>query len=415
MQQNKNFRGELEFPVIGDYLQPAKNATEFRFYLISELQRRHSDFKAYILEIEEDPVFKSLDGEKLPWGRFTLTDLTLWYVWRINEVGYRRAKTDLKRLKNTKTLKGKYIAPLVGFRTTKSIKLINGFSIEPLEKLPIFDGKISLSGTRTTRGIPSKKTNNKKRSPDGGFNGYGYNGRCALTYSREYKVGTKIEPTLGSIADEIRSIAIVASSLEDTRFAVNRLFFATLDSSPFGLLSGGSTQTTFGFDEKTPESSIKENYQIDIRKLRQLLKFVNDNDIPPNVSDALYYLSEAKFKKNDVESYSYLGMALEIALANEVSKDNRDSLSSTIRRRGAWLVGTNYKQRDTTFTEIGKIYNLRSAAVHSGGFDRKKKKLTNRIKHQNLCSQILQKLMVSGKIDFESLVLGGSGIFSDHK
>jgi len=335
------------------------------------------------------------------------TDLAIWFIWRINEVGLRSARTDLRRLKRTKTLTGKYIAPLIGYRSTEAIKLFGEYRIEPFEDLPIFDGKIPSASQWTIPGIPSGSKKKIGKNESGEPINYGYKDQCALTYTLKYEIGTPYKAEWNDISDELYTIAILGSALENSRMSVSRMIFTTLDSSPFGLLSSGSSETRYGtsinrwFDAKT------ERYQLDIKKLRQLYKFTGKNTVPNHIAGALYYLLEAKFKTNDVEAYLYLGTALEIGLAHGVDDANKDSISSTIRRRAAWLIGADYNERQRIFMQIRDIYALRSSAVHTGGFDRKKKKLANRKEHQNLCSRILVKLLLNGNVDFERLVLGG--------
>lgn len=394
---------------MGDYLQKAKKTNDFRSFVFTQL--RHGTnlkkFAPYKKEIEDDSVFSTWNGEKLPWGVFSTTDLAVWFVWRINEVGLRSARADLRRLKKTKTLTGKYIAPLIGYRSTKAIKIIGEYRIEPFEDLPIFDGKIQHASQWSVSGIPSDSKKAIGRNESGGPIDYGYKGICALTYTLKYKIGTPHKPEWSEISDELYSIAILASSLEDTRMSVRRMIFTTLDSCPFGMLSSGSSETKFGTSIGRWIDAKTERYQLDIKKLRELYKFAEKNAVPNHVAGALYYLLEAKFKTNDVEAYLYLGMALEIGLAHGIDDANKDSISSTIRRRAAWLVGVDYDDRQRVFMQIRDIYALRSSAVHTGSFDRKKKKLANRKEHQNLCSRILVCLLLKGNVDFDRMVLGG--------
>lgn len=408
MNEQMFFRGHLDLPILGDFIQPAKSVRDFRSLI--QYQANHSNIsqlEKYREEIEQDPEIIAMDGAPLPWGRFSVHDLGLWFIWRVNEKGIRKARSEIRRLKKERTIAGVYIAPIVGFSTNTTITLFNGYKIEPLELLPNFDGKIQFSSGMFTPGIRVDQKSSNYRSSSGGPIQYGYNGKCAMAYSVRHVLGSEPTSNWNDIANDMRAISLLATSLRDTRISLDRMVFNSIDSSPFGQLASGSTESLFGEAEKYNDNLFTENYMLDVKSLRKLFNYTEQNTIPQYIVDALYYLSQAKFKSSDVEAYMYLGMALEIALAKEISKDNRDSISSTIKRRGAWLLRNNYDDRKSVFHDIGTIYSLRSAAVHTGGFDAKKKKLANRVEHQNLCGELLLKLMLSGDIDLERLSLGG--------
>lgn len=186
------------------------------------------------------------------------------------------------------------------------------------------------------------------------------------------------------------------------------MVFASNESSPLGFFPSGSSESTYGKDLDFSVSADSERHPLDLTRLRQLLKRADEIDIPDHIGNAIYHLWEAKFRRYDRDSYISLGMALEIALFNgDDGGSNRDAISSSVKRRAAWLLGKNYSERKAIFDEVGRIYTLRSKVVHTGVISTKNEKLVDRKLHENLVSRLFQKLIMSDDLDFDRLTLGG--------
>jgi len=397
----RNFhKGRLGLPVLSNFIYPAESIRSFKQLVELELFHREDPSPEILSlrdEVENDPDFKSMNGLKIAYpfgGRFEIRDLAMWFIWRANELGLRKARSDLRKFKQSKTLTGKFISPIIGFRTDKRIKLSDDYLIEPFDQLPIFEGKMTFSPARgyITAGPVH----------------YSWHDRCALTFEIKYKIGDEAPSIKHKVSDEAFSICLIASCLENTKLSMKRLVFASMDNSPFGFFRSSSSESIFGKDLDFNTPAKDERYSLDLKLLRLLLKREDEINIPDHVGNAIYHLWEAKFRQYDRDAYIALGMALEIALnKGDDGGSNRDSISSSVKRRAAWLLGKNYSERKEIFDQVGRIYTLRSKIVHTGIISTKSEKMIDRKLHENLVSRLLQKLIMSSEVNFDVLTLGG--------
>lgn len=103
-----------------------------------------------------------------------------------------------------------------------------------------------------------------------------------------------------------------------------------------------------------------------------------------------------------------LGIALESLY---LDRGNRSELSFRLRLRAAWFLGLDFTERESVMTNIGKIYSLRSNAVHNGSVEYNRKNRDSRDKAQQICLQsitnMIRHVATHGKFpDWERLVLG---------
>ena len=103
-----------------------------------------------------------------------------------------------------------------------------------------------------------------------------------------------------------------------------------------------------------------------------------------------------------------LGIALESLY---LDRGNRSELSFRLRLRAAWFLRLDFTERESVMTNIGKIYSLRSNAVHNGSVEYNRKNRDSRDKAQQICLQSITKMIhhvaTHGKFpDWERLVLG---------
>jgi hypothetical protein len=107
--------------------------------------------------------------------------------------------------------------------------------------------------------------------------------------------------------------------------------------------------------------------------------------------------------RNPVDKAIDLGVALEALLLHEL--DDNGELSYRLKTRGAALLGGSASQRRETFNILGRLYNLRSKAVHSGKL---KGNPTEEIRAGcALCVRLVLKMIERGAWpDWDALVLG---------
>ena len=103
-----------------------------------------------------------------------------------------------------------------------------------------------------------------------------------------------------------------------------------------------------------------------------------------------------------------LGIALEALLLHELDGQDRGELKFRLGLRGAWLGGNDEKERAAIQTALGKMYDLRSRAVHSGTVERNEKNREIVRRGTALCRQLIRKTIdAEGRINWNTLVLGG--------
>ena len=108
------------------------------------------------------------------------------------------------------------------------------------------------------------------------------------------------------------------------------------------------------------------------------------------------------------DTFIDLGIALESLY---LDRGNRSELSFRLRLRAAWFLGLDFTERESVMTNIGKIYGLRSNAVHNGSVAYKRENRDVRDKAQEICLRSITKMIrhvaTHGKFpDWERLVLG---------
>jgi len=109
---------------------------------------------------------------------------------------------------------------------------------------------------------------------------------------------------------------------------------------------------------------------IDVPKLVRVLKLLSEfQGDRKSLHVPMKRLNSAMFQSHIADRAIDLGIALESLLMNESAAKGRSDnqeIRFKIGVRGAWLSGRNPDERHGQFKNIQKIYDLRSAAVHSG-------------------------------------------------
>jgi len=147
----------------------------------------------------------------------------------------------------------------------------------------------------------------------------------------------------------------------------------------------------------TDPARIKEHYG-------QLVSFRNVDSL----ARAIDRLGRSRLAKNPVDQALDLGMAAEIALMHGRGSSNA-GIAFKIGTRAAWLLGSDSADRAIIFSDIRKLYDARSKAVHSG--------VLTSMSHVELyladalVTRILRGIVERGAFpDWDLLVLGGGPV-----
>jgi len=102
-----------------------------------------------------------------------------------------------------------------------------------------------------------------------------------------------------------------------------------------------------------------------------------------------------------------LGIALEALLLHDNQPD-RGELTYRLSTRGAWLVGSDERERAEIRDQLRKVYRLRSIAVHSGVVEENAENKRTIERGLELCRRLICKVIdAKGSVDWEVLVMGG--------
>lgn len=122
---------------------------------------------------------------------------------------------------------------------------------------------------------------------------------------------------------------------------------------------------------------------------------------------------KSKASRNSVDKMVDLGIAFEsLYLAD---REGNSELSFQFRLRASWHLGKDKADREMLIDEFKAIYNLRSAAVHSGKLDDRVRIRPGEFlptsefinKAQDLCRDSILKILEDGKFpDWNNLILG---------
>ena len=120
-------------------------------------------------------------------------------------------------------------------------------------------------------------------------------------------------------------------------------------------------------------------------------------------------ISQAKQFNSRHNQILDLGVALEMLLLSD--NNSTDQLSLTFRLRGAWLLGRDADERLRLYEQFKKAYNFRSKVAHTGtpGKPKAAQEMRELLPtFVELTEKVFQKLLLDGKPEWDSLVLGNT-------
>jgi hypothetical protein len=114
-------------------------------------------------------------------------------------------------------------------------------------------------------------------------------------------------------------------------------------------------------------------------------------------------------RNNDLADRSIdLGIALEALVLHELDGRDRGELRFRLSLRGAWLSGNDSKERAEIQRLLKDVYDLRSAAVHTGIVAPNAKNRQTIGRGADLCNRLIRQVIeAEHPIKWDSLVLGG--------
>lgn len=103
-----------------------------------------------------------------------------------------------------------------------------------------------------------------------------------------------------------------------------------------------------------------------------------------------------------------LGIALEALLLHELDGQYRGELKFRLALRGAWLGGNDATERAEIQRILGKVYDPRSRAVHTGRVELTETNCETSARGTSLCKRLISKTIATdGRINWTTLPVGG--------
>ena len=162
---------------------------------------------------------------------------------------------------------------------------------------------------------------------------------------------------------QLRTLAHCIALTAERPAAIFKVWFEN-DDPRLPLISSG-----VAFSDPRWGSTAAEPYVLDLTRFRATVASYRafHGDLHP-IETALARLTEAWGGWRREERAIDLGIALEAILMYTANGRNNDKseINYKLRTRAAWLLGRNLSDRQTLFQQVGRLYQFRSDAAHSG-------------------------------------------------
>ena len=192
----------------------------------------------------------------------------------------------------------------------------------------------------------------------------------------------KICVDVKTVAGDIEKVKVIGYNFLDDVISILRLFLPSLEIDAEGKLSGKISYIIV-LNPKTKHihscsftgrKTITNNYALNRLYYNNLFKngleAINNiylkqqkNDFDIKILDSIHWFGSAVKETDDRNKFIKLTICLETLLKK---KEERDEITKTISERLALLVGQNLNERKQIFSDMKRLYGIRSAIVHNG-------------------------------------------------
>lgn len=149
------------------------------------------------------------------------------------------------------------------------------------------------------------------------------------------------------------------------------------------------------------------SYPVEAAAVRHAFELLGTFREMESLERAIDRLGRARLATSPVDRALELGIAAEIALMHDHSPANTE-ITHKIGGRAAWLVGRDPVDREAVFSEVKKLYQARSQAVHSGVLS--SKSVIDLDAADRLVTRVLSSILERGRFpNWNSLTMGGNG------
>lgn len=394
---------ELGIPNLG--MLTTDNRPQFSFNLYRQLlpyveQTEYG--QTLTKKLNDDPRVKAIEGQLLTKGasrgQIQVHHLALWFLWSAKSNGEHRTWEILNEWLDAEDIELLNTLWVIGLEVDSTLTLDDRFSITHIRDMPDSDDKenyLTVSRDRLSFGPQDLPV-------------------CAITEKikarKLYKNDHDKKSGQAQFQERTKDLFDIAAILNAINGTVCVPYCHTCylpEYQPPGIF-GFSGSSSPILDVST--NRIGKITADSIPLLNGLLKSfakVGQNE-QDRIRLILSRLSQAKRRTQAADKLLDLGIALEMLLLDD---NQKDQLSLQFRLRGSWLVGSTATERVEKYELLQDIYGARSAVAHTGHLPKKGGINEHNLqemfpKCEKLSEEIAQRIIFSGKPNWQNLVLG---------
>jgi len=230
---------------------------------------------------------------------------------------------------------------------------------------------------------------------------------CALVQTRQQRRVYSPPEDMDDLGLMAESQRVARSDLEDAVLCMTLVgpcapvateVWYLLDQSAPGLL-GSHAEIARGV-EVGPTTQLSPEQGIEIGKLLELFRALSQAH-RDRLKVPLGRLNSAMRRRDPVDAAIDLGIALEAVFIPK--EDERGEYTYKIRVRAAHFMGEDKATRNNIYGLAGKLYQLRSTAVHNGRLAEGSREVLQ--EGYGLVGSALQKLLSNPSVDWKSVVV----------
>lgn len=351
--------------------------------------------KALETQFRNDPLLAKLEKKSLSShnGSIGLPFFYLvpWYYWCVEKFGASIANMHLEKLRRQEPRTLMMTQWIFGVTLAEKFDLGDGYVVKPIGEMPHSDEKECFEINFFVH--PMIQISQPRAA-------------IIKVVDVPLLLPEKGNPHLNTVWEKLHQISLLMNILpEVTVLNSFETAYVVPDSAPLGMFGGNSG----GWEMKDVSMFKSVNLTPDI--LTPLPNLISAFSKLPTkeqkiIEIVLTRLSQAKRRTQLEDKILDIGLALEILLLNENTKDLQ--LAISFRLRGAWLLGKNRGEREQIYEQLKEVYNARSSVAHSGCLPQKNSQQIS--EHINtyieLAERMIVKVIENGWPKWDSLMLG---------
>lgn len=354
-----------------------------------------------LAHLQGDERVKSLEGKLISRGGgcegFSVRNLALWYLWRMNNTGLANAKAEIESFLSCEEVEVINTLWVTGISVSEVVEIQDGFKVVPASEMPSSREQkaffaqnneiLNLGGASPCAALVKSHKSKKAWSTDTNEHSVWFQNEYAKIAGQLYDLSSTLNCIRGIHCLPYFSTSYVPDSIP---------------IGPFGSVGGGPG--LYDVVSRGPSALAS----VEREKIGLLFSaYIGlQNSKKQRFRRALDRLSQAKRRHSLDDKVLDLGITLEMLLLCDNS--SKEQLSQSFRLRGAWLLGEIKDRRLEIYATLKDFYSYRSEVAHLGMLSEKsREKVRQSISTlEEIVEEALQKMLLSGDPEWEKVLLG---------